>query len=52
VSDSHEIRHRSVYKHSLGKRDFREEQLSDSHTLLKGVNELLTAFSILIDQFR
>lgn len=50
MSDFHEIRHGSFYKNSLRMREFREDRLGDSRTALKGVNELLTALSILNDQ--
>lgn len=46
--DFHKIRY-SFYKKSSKKSEFSENQLSDKHNLLKGVNEFMSVLSAYVD---
>ena len=39
-----------IYKKVLRKQEFHEDQVSNSLTLLKGINEFLHALSMLVDR--
>jgi hypothetical protein len=43
--DLHGIRYRSLYEKLSSKKEFRENRLSDIHTLLRGVKEFQRALS-------
>jgi lipid-A-disaccharide synthase-like uncharacterized protein len=49
--DFYEIQYRSSVQKLLSKREFHDNQLSDSHTLLHGINQFLLVLFIFCNQF-